>query len=244
MSPPDMTMVNSMTKPVITPESPNRADRETLNSAGLPMLPARFAPSGRRRLFSFAMARRELAQHLPPAREEAVARIKALMANGAREQEIDDARQILAFLRHSRGPMFQLAILQETSTGKLQPLITPDQSSLERVREISAAIATAINQIPLRTIKRTINMLHRPWLPENAAHQNRALAERFLANTPAENMADPCFAPLQRLVDEAAQAGHITSGGKAKHIDAATTKAREAVARRICNGEIGKITEI
>lgn len=233
-----------MTDIVISTQSPDRADREILNSAGLPVLPARFAPLGKRRLFSLAMTRRELAQHLPAAREEAVAGIKALIANGGPQHEIDDARQLLAFLRHSRGPMFQLRILQETGAGKLQPLITPDQSSLERVREISAAIATAINQMPLRDIERAIASLHRPWLPDDATDEHRALAERFMAGTAAENIASPRLAPLQRLVEEAGQAARIASGASPKRIAAAIAKAREHIAARICNGEIDTITGI
>ncbi len=233
-----------MTDNVISTQSPDLPERETLNSAGLPVLPARFPPLGKRRLFSLAMARRELAQHVPAAREEAVARIKGLIANGATQHEIDDARQLLSFLRHSRGPMFQLRILEETGAGKLQPLIRPDQSSLERVREIAAAIATAINQIPLREIERAIASLHRPWLPGDAADEHRALAERFMAGTAAENIANPRFAPLQRLVEEAGQAARITSGASPKRIAAAIAKAREQIAARICNGEIDSITEI
>ena len=221
-----------------------RVSLETLNSVGLPVLPNRFAPLGKRRLFSLAMARRELASHLPGALMQAVDRIKALIAEAAPQNYIDDARQELAFLRHSRGPLFQLGILTQTGAGKLQPLIMPNQTSLERVREIGAAIAIAVNQIPLRDIQRAIRSLHRPWFPDSVATTHRALADAFMAGSAADNIADPRFARLQRLVDEAGQAARATTGGNPKRIAAAITSARDAIAARIRDGEIDTITEL
>jgi hypothetical protein len=201
--------------------------------SGIPMLPPRDAPMARRYLMTLAKARRELQQHLPDAREEALERVSLSLAEGAAPAQIEAAQQELSVLRHAKGPMFQLTILEQTGFKRIEPVINPQQSAFERVKEIAAAIAIGINQQPRGVIERASRSLHRPfYIPGASPHQDR-LAVEFLKNTAAANRADPRFMAAQAIVDAAAAAAACEATRDPDVILAAANAARTEVARKI-----------
>jgi Fic/DOC family len=201
--------------------------------SGIPVLPPRDAPMARRYLMSLARARRELQQHLPDAREEALERVSQRRAEGAPPTQIEAAQQELSVLRHAKGPMFQLMILEQTGFDRIEPVINPQQSAFERVKEIAAAIAIGINQQPRSVIEYAGRNLHQPFfLPGASPHQDR-LATEFLRNTAVANRADPRFARAQAIVDDAATAAACDATRNPEVILAAANAARTEVARKI-----------
>jgi cell filamentation protein len=209
------------------------ADNVISGVSGIPMLPPRDAPNARRYLMTLAKARRELQQHLPDAREEALERISMSLAEGATPAQIEAAQQELSVLRHAKGPMFQLTILEQIGFTRIEPVINPKQSAFERVKEIAAAIAIGINQQPRGVIERASRNLYRPlYLSGASPHQDRLAAE-FLKNTAAANRADPRFMAAQSIVDDAATAAACEATRDPDAILAAANTARTEVARKI-----------
>jgi cell filamentation protein len=219
-------------------------DDAVIGVVGLPLLPRRFTAAGKRRLFTLPRARTALITHLPAAREEAMEQLQALIAHSASARQIDDARQEVTFLRHARGPKFQLAVLMDIGYGKIEPVIVPNQTSLERVREISAAIAVAINQQPRMAILRAIRKIHKPLFPDDVMAGHHRLATEFLANTAEANLADDRFAHLQRLIDQRAEDVALASGSSTAAISDAIAKATADIAERIRDGELESIDEL
>ena len=209
-----------------------------LGVSGIPLFPTRDAPAARRYLMSLAKARRELQQHLPDARDEALERLASLIADSAATVQVDTARQELNLLRHARGPMFQIAVLAQAGFDPIEPCVNPRQSALERVREIAAAISIGINQQPRGIIERAARAIHRPlYVPGASPYQDRLAAE-FLGNTATTNRADPRFAAAQAMVDDAATAAAFDATRNPEVINAAANAARIDVARRIRLGEL------
>ena len=209
-----------------------------LGVSGIPLFPTRDAPAARRYLMSLAKARRELQQHLPDARDEALERLASLIAESAVPAQIGKAQQELGLLRHARGPMFQIAVLAQTGFDPIEPCVNPKQSALERVREIAAAISIGINQQPRGIIERAARAIHRPlYVPGASPYQDRLAAE-FLSNTATTNRADPRFAKAQAMVDDAATAAAFDATRNPEVINAAANAARIDVARKIRLGEL------
>ena len=199
---------------------------------GLPLLPARDATVHRRYTITLTKAGSLLGEHLAAATLEAEA-LAARVAPGA----ISAARQELGFLRHPKGPLFQLGVLQALGASKILAVIHDSQSPLETVREIAAAALIELSEYPQTAIAQASLALNRPAYPLGGSpHQDR-LATEFLANSPEDNQADPRFATAQRLVERAISAASQSSGGNAKHINAATKKARTDIAARIRRGD-------
>jgi cell filamentation protein len=214
------------------------ANTPAIGISGIPLFPERDAPAARRYLMSLAKARRELHQHLPDARDEALDRLESLIAGEGAPAQIDTAQQALSLLRHAKGPMFQLTILEHTGFDRIEPVINPQQSAFERVQEIAAAIAIGLNQQPRGVIERAAHTVQQPFYSAGASpHQDRLAAE-FLRNTAATNRADPRFAAAQAIVDNAATAAAADATRNPEAILAAANAARTEVARKIRLGEL------
>jgi fido (protein-threonine AMPylation protein) len=204
-----------------------------LGSDGIPAFPKRDAPAMRRYLMSLAKARREVQHHLPDARIQALERLERLTASDAAPEQISAAQQELGLLRHARGPMFQLGILEQIGIDRIEPCIHVGQSALERVREITAAIAIGMNQRPRAVIERAARQLNpAAHSPGASPHQDRLAAE-FLANNAAANRADPRFAAAQSAVDRAAAAAAADATRDGDAITAAALIAKNEMAQKI-----------
>ena len=200
---------------------------------GFPILPPRDATVHRRYITTLSKADDLLREHIADATAEATTH-----AVSAAPDAISAARQELGFLRHPKGPLFQLGVLQALGASKILAVIHDSQSPLEMVREIATAVLIEMNEYPQTAIAQASLTLNRPAYPIGGSpHQDR-LAKEFLANSAQDNLADPRFATAQRLVERAVAAASRASGGNAKQINAATEKARTEIAARIRRGDV------
>jgi cell filamentation protein len=206
--------------------------------SGLPLLPARDATVSRRYVITSAKAGRLLRAHITAATAQTAGDLARLSKVNAAQCEISAAHQELAFLRHPKGPLFQLELLETLGTAKILAVIHDAQSPLEIVREIATAVLIALSEHSPSAIAQASLALDRPIYPVGGSpHQDRLAAE-FLANDPQDNLTDPRFASAQRLVDKAVSAASRSSGGNVKQINIATAKARADIAVRIRNGDV------
>ena len=205
---------------------------------GLPLLPPRDATIHRRYITTLSKAGDLLREHIEVAKAEAAAVLEALTQATAPHRAINAARQELGFLRHPKGPMFQLEVLASLGVSKLLAVVHDDQSPLEIVREIATAVLIELNEYPQTAIVQASLAHNRPTYPIGGSpHQDRLAAE-FLANSTQDNLADPRFATAQRLVDKAISAASLSSGGNVKQINAAAEKTRTDIAARIRRGDM------
>ena len=210
----------------------------TLGVAGIALLPDRDTPDKIHYLMTLARAKRELGKYLGSARAQAAAAVAALAHDGAIAAERATANQLLAFLNHSKGPLFQAALLTELKYSEIEVVHYPEQSALDYVREIATGIAVGINCHPRELITWASNTVHKPRDMAAGASAPDQLAALFLANTAALNRADPRFAEAQRLVDDATVAASQASAHDAERITTAAENARNAVAAQIRSGVI------
>ena len=207
-------------------------------TSGLPLLPPRDATIHRRYIRTLSKAGGLLRTHIVAATAQAITTLTELTKTNAPPDEIATARQELGFLRHPKGPLFQLEMLQALGASKILAVIHDSQSPLETVREIAVAMLIELNEYPRTAIAQASLRLDRPVYPIGGSpHQDRLAAE-FLANTPEDNQADPRFAAAQRLVERAVSAASRSSGGNIKQTNAATEKARTDIAARIRRGDV------
>ena len=200
---------------------------------GFPILPLRDATIHRRYITTLSKADDLLREHIAAATTKA-----STHAVSAAPDAISAARQELDFLRHPKGPLFQLGVLQALGASKILAVIHDSQSPLEMVREIATAVLIELNEYPQTAIVQASLTHNRPAYPIGGSpHQDRLAAE-FLANTPQDNLADLRFATAQRLVERAVAAASRANGGNAKQINAAIQKARTDVAARIRRGDV------
>lgn len=199
---------------------------------GFPLLPSRDATVHRRYITTLSKAGHLLKAHIAAAIAEATARVAS-----APSDAISAARQELGFLRHSKGPLFQLEVLASLGVSKLLAVIHDSQSPLETVREIATAVLIELSEYPQTALAQASLALDRPADPVGGLpHQDRLAAE-FLANSAQDNLADPRFANAQRLVEKTISATSRASGGNFIQINAATEKARTDIAARIRMGD-------
>ena len=118
----------------------------------------------------------------------------------------------------------------------MDAVITAQQTPLERVREIGAALAARINSQSPAQVQRAMRAIERPVLPPGQSPAQDRLADAFLQNTPVENRADPRLNGAQAIVDQA-EAASRTRGDGQRRIEAATDQARTAVAANIRAGK-------
>ena len=122
--------------------------------------------------------------------------------------------------------------------------MTPQQTPLERVREIGAALGVQINNQQPTQLQRAVRSLERPILPPGHSPGQERLAELFLKNTAEKNQADPRLAPAQAIVDAAMKTAR-DRGEAARMVGTIGESTRQLVADRIktggsLDGEIGR----
>lgn len=202
---------------------------------GIAMLPTRYPPRGRRYLTPLNRARVQLEEALPSAINEAEALVAGRGDNGA-------ARQELSWLKHEKGPKFQLDLLEATSFGKIEVVSHESQGALERVREIGYGLMVGIVQQPEAAIIEAIrNLARRRYAKGGSPHLDR-MADQFLSNSRVANENDPRFASLQFMLDESLRNAMILEGGDASTMASLVEILRHDLSERIRRGETGHNT--
>ena len=168
----------------------------------------------------------------------------AKLKEGAPPPAIANARTELAYVRHAKGPIYQSHLLTYLGVRQVDAVVTPQQTPLERVREIGAALGVQINNQQPAQIQRAVRSLERPILPPGHSPGQERLAELFLKNTPEKNQADPRLAPAQAIVDAAMKTAR-DRGESARMVGTIGESTRQFVADRIkaggsLDGEIGR----
>ena len=123
---------------------------------GIAFLPPRDPPTGQRYRLSLNKVGHELNRYLPSARTEAAGRIDKFVKEGAPESRVTHARAELAYLEHSRGPAYQAQLLKQLGQRDVDAVITAQQTPLQRVREIGAALGTRIKSQQPALVQRAI----------------------------------------------------------------------------------------
>jgi cell filamentation protein len=209
-----------------------------LGTGGMPLPPPRDPPIGKHYVTPLHKVRTLLGQHLQTARSLATVRLNDLLQSAAPETERQYARQELGFLRHPKGPLFQLDILEAIGVQKVRALLHPEQSPLEIVRELSAAIAVAFHGYPTGQIAQLVRACDAPPYPAGVSPHNERLARRFLSNSASANRLDPRFAAFQRGLDEIGLGESVAGGVNAKSLADRVSQARMIAAAQIRGGEI------
>ena len=218
------------------------APEARIGPAGIALLPQRAPPEGQRYRVTLTKAREELDRYLPAARQQAADRLRSFIREGASSPVIANARTELAYVRHAKGPIYQSHLLTYLGVRQVDAVITPQQTPLERVREIGAALGVQINSQPPAQLQRAVRSLERPILPPGASPGQERLAELFLKNTGEKNHADPRLAPAQTIVDTAMQKSR-ERGESARMVGTIGESTRQLVADRIkAGGELNPET--
>ena len=220
------------------------APEARIGPAGIAMLPNRAPPEGQRYRVTLAKAREELERYLPAARQQAAERLRELIGESAPSTAIANARTELAYVRHAKGPIYQSHLLTYLGVRQVDAVVTAQQTPLERVREIGAALGVQINGQQSAQLQRAVRALERPILPPG---QER-LAELFIKNTPEMNHADPRLSPAQAIVDAAMKTA-ADLGESARMVATIRESTRQLVADRIkaggsLDGEIGRAAQV
>lgn len=209
-----------------------------LGTGGMALPPLRDPPIGKHYVTSLHKVRTLLSQHLQTATSMATARLNDLLQSDAPQAELHFARQEQGFLRHPKGPLFQLDILEAIGVQKVRALLHPEQSPLEIVRELSSAIAVSFHGYPTSQIAQLVHACDTPACPAGVSPHNERLARTFLSNSASANRLDPRFAAFQRSLDEIGLGESVAGGVNAKSLADRVTQARMIAASRIRNGEI------
>jgi cell filamentation protein len=193
---------------------------------------------------TLAKVREELERYLPAARQQAADRLRGLIKDGAPTATIANARTELAYVRHAKGPVYQSHLLTYFGVRQVDAVITKEQSPLERVREIGAALGVQINSQQPAQLQKAVRSLERPALPPGHSPGQERLAELFLKNTPEKNNADPRLAPAQAIVDAAIKTAR-DRGESVRMVSTIGDSTRQLLADRIKTGgaldaEIGR----
>lgn len=211
------------------------APEARIGPAGIAMLPQRAPPDGQRYRVTLAKAREELERYLPAARQQAADRLRGMIKEGAPSAAIANARTELAYVRHAKGPVYQTHLLTYLGVRQVDAVVGPQQTPLERVREIGAALGVQINAQQPTHVQRAVRALERPVLPPGHSPGQERLAEQFVKNTPEKNHADPRLAPAQAIVDAAMQTAR-DRGESSRMIGTIGESTRQFVADRIKTG--------
>ncbi|RYD24895.1 MAG: cell filamentation protein, partial [Lysobacteraceae bacterium] len=211
------------------------APEARIGPAGIAMLPQRAPPDGQRYRVTLTKAREELERYLPAARQQAADRLRGMIKEGAPSAAIANARTELAYVRHAKGPVYQTHLLTYLGIRQVDAVVGPQQTPLERVREIGAALGVQINAQQPTHVQRAVRALERPVLPPGHSPGQERLAEQFVKNTPEKNHADPRLAPAQAIVDAAMQTAR-DRGESSRMIGTIGELTRQFVADRIKAG--------
>ncbi|MFC4594569.1 Fic/DOC family protein [Sphingobium tyrosinilyticum] len=202
---------------------------------GIAFLPPRDPPTGQRYRLSLAKVRDELSRYLPAARSEAADRWQKLVRDGEADGRIAAARIELAYVRHAKGPVYQTQLLSQLGQKDVDAVITAQQTPLERVREIGAALAARINTQQPAQILRAVRSLESPILPPGLSPVQERLAELFLKNSPQENMADPRLQAAVTLLEQVEKASRAKGEGP-RVVEGAIEATRTVIAANIRSG--------
>ena len=224
------------------------APEARIGPAGIAMLPNRAPPEGQRYRVTLAKAREELERYLPAARQQAAERLRELIGESAPSTAIANARTELAYVRHAKGPIYQSHLLTYLGVRQVDAVVTAQQTPLERVREIGAALGVQINGQQSAQLQRAVRALERPILPPGHSPGQERLAELFIKNTPEMNHADPRLSPAQAIVDAAMKTA-ADLGESARMVATIRESTRQLVADRIkaggsLDGEIGRAAQV
>lgn len=185
---------------------------------------------------TLAKAREELERYLPAARQQAADRLRGMIKEGAPSAAIANARTELAYVRHAKGPVDQTHLLTYLGVRQVDAIVGPQQTPLERVREIGAALGVQINAQQPTHVQRAVRALERPVLPPGHSPGQERLAEQFIKNTPEKNHADPRLGSAQAIVDAAMQTAR-DPGDNSRMIGTIGESTRHLVADRIKTGD-------
>jgi cell filamentation protein len=206
-----------------------------IGAHGIAMLPERAPPTGQRYRVTLNKVREELERYLPTARQQASERLRALVSEDASPERIAAARTELAYVRHAKGPVYQSHLLTYLGLRQVDAVISAEQTPLERVREIGAALGVQINVQQSGQLQRAVRALERPVLPPGHAPGQERLAAQFLKNSPEKNLADGRLAAAQGIVDAAMQTAR-ERGESARMVNTIGESTRQIVAERIKTG--------
>jgi len=88
-----------------------------------------------------------------------------MIKEGAPSATIANARTELAYVRHAKGPVYQTHLLTYLGIRQVDAVVSAQQTPLERVREIGAALGVQINAQKPTHVQRAVRALERPVLP-------------------------------------------------------------------------------
>jgi cell filamentation protein len=208
-----------------------------IGPAGIALLPQRSPPEGQRYRVMLGKVREELECYLSAARQQAADRLRTLIMEGAAMSAIANARAELAYVRHPKGPVYQSHLLTYLGVRQVDAVITPQQTPLERVREIGAALSVQINAQQQAHLQRAVRSLEMPIFLPSHAHGQKRLATQFLQNSAKKNHTDPRLSLAQAIVDAAMQTGR-DRGESARMVGTIGESTRQLVADRIRTGGI------
>lgn len=212
------------------------APEARIGAHGIALLPQRAPPTGQRYRVTLNKVRDELERYLPSARQQAGERLRALVADDAPSAQIANARTELAYVRHAKGPVYQSHLLIYLGVRQVDAVITAEQTPLERVREIGAALGVQINAQQSVQLQKAVRALERPILPPGHAPGQERLAAQFLKNSPESNLTDTRLVAAQGIVDAAMQTAR-ERGESARMVTSIGESTRQLVAERIRSGD-------
>lgn len=237
-------MTDYGTNPALSLQQPFFGGERGLARFGLPELPGRAPSPALRKLYSVERAKREIDRCGTEALTEARARLAQHIEAQASGEVLLDAQQVVDFLRHSRGPKFQVAMLLHCGHPNIEVIHAKDQTPYERVYEVSMAVASAIYAQTGIAIRKAMAALEARVGTSEEMAQWAALAETFLSNTPTQNYNLPVLRRVEELIDAYGQNAMREFGGDPQRAAQAVHEAREDVARRIRAGDIDLIEDI
>lgn len=212
------------------------APEARIGAHGIALLPQRAPPTGQRYRVTLNKVREELERYLPAARQQAGERLRALVGQDAAPELVAAARTELAYVRHAKGPVYQSHLLTYLGVRQVDAVISAEQTPLERVREIGAALGVQINAQQPVQLQRAVRALERPILPPGHAPGQERLAALFLKNSPADNLADIRLTAAQIIVDAAMQTAR-ERGESGRMVTSIGESTRQLVAERIRSGD-------
>lgn len=211
------------------------APEARIGAHGIALLPQRAPPTAQRYRITLGKVREELERYLPTARQQAGERLRKLVGEDAAPDKIAAARTELAYVRHAKGPVYQSHLLTYLGVRQVDAVISAEQTPLERVREIGAALGVQINAQQAVQLQRAVRALERPVLPPGHAPGQERLAAAFLKNSPESNLADTRLAGAQAIVDAAMQTAR-ERGESGRMVTSIGESTRQLVAERIRSG--------
>ena len=139
----------------------------------------------------------------PSTLKKRIGGVQALLsfAKGQKWISRNEGRDV-AIVGYTKGG-HQAHLLNSLGIRQVDAVITKEQTPLERVREIGAALGVQIRQQQPTQLQRANRALERPVLPPGHSRHQERLAALFLKDTPKNNHAVPRLAPAQALVDAA-----------------------------------------